>query len=403
MLLTVSKRLEFSASRRLFVSDWSEEENSAAFGPETSARLGTGRNYVAYLVFTGPVDRANGMLMNISELKKRAGEVIQTEFDHKFLNRDNPAFAHVVPTAENVAAELFRRVNERFSDSTAKLVACHLSESSDRSATFYADGENEANAWFEFSAGGFTGSPHLSAAENEAHFGEATRLHGHNYKCRVTFRREAPAGEEPIVRYRAVERAFGRLRSELDYRNLNTEVAALQGGPVTTETIAKLILDRCHEAGPVNRVRLFEKDDFFAEAWKDGGIYLGMRLPFFAAHRLHVSNFSAGENLNLYGKCNNPGGHGHQYLVEATVGGELDHRSGTVGNFVELGNAMKTSLEPWQNRHLDMETKDFAEAPSTGENIVRTLWPRLDQRLGQKLVRLRLWETPNNRFTLRRT
>ena len=56
MLLTVSKRLEFSASRRLFAPDWSEAENRAAFGPETTARYGTGRNYVAYFVFTGEVD-----------------------------------------------------------------------------------------------------------------------------------------------------------------------------------------------------------------------------------------------------------------------------------------------------------------------------------------------------------
>ena len=65
MLLTVSKRLEFSASRRLFVSQWSEAENLGAFGPETSARYGTGRNYVAYFVFSGEVDRATGMLMNV--------------------------------------------------------------------------------------------------------------------------------------------------------------------------------------------------------------------------------------------------------------------------------------------------------------------------------------------------
>ena len=73
MLLTVSKRLEFSASRRLHVRDWSEEKNLAVFGPETNARYGSGRNYVAYFVFTGPVDPATGMLINISEIKERAG------------------------------------------------------------------------------------------------------------------------------------------------------------------------------------------------------------------------------------------------------------------------------------------------------------------------------------------
>src|SRR5438093_50152 len=92
MLLTVSKRLEFSASRRLQVKHWSDRENLAAFGPETGARHGTGRNYVAYFVFTGSVNPSNGMLINISEIKERAEKVVRERFDHKFLNKDNPAF-----------------------------------------------------------------------------------------------------------------------------------------------------------------------------------------------------------------------------------------------------------------------------------------------------------------------
>ena len=74
MLLTVSKRLEFSASRRLYVKSWSEQENLAAFGPETEAQHGSGRNYVAYFIFTGPVDPTTGMLINISEIKEPRGQ-----------------------------------------------------------------------------------------------------------------------------------------------------------------------------------------------------------------------------------------------------------------------------------------------------------------------------------------
>src|SRR3954465_5752109 len=121
MLLTVSKRLEFSASRRLFVKGWSEAENIAGFGPETSARYGTGRNYVAYFVFSGEVDSATGMLMNISEIKERVGRVLNDGFDHKFLNEDNPAFVEVVPTAENVARQLFRDAQPLFENGEAKL------------------------------------------------------------------------------------------------------------------------------------------------------------------------------------------------------------------------------------------------------------------------------------------
>ena len=106
MLLTVSKRLEFSASRRLHAANWSDNENLAAFGPETNARYGSGRNYVAYFVFTGPVDPATGMLINISEIKERAGRIVRQRFDHKFLNEDNPCFRAVPPTAENIARQL---------------------------------------------------------------------------------------------------------------------------------------------------------------------------------------------------------------------------------------------------------------------------------------------------------
>jgi len=105
VLLTVSKRLEFSASRRLHVEGWSDKENLAAFGPETNARYGSGRNYVAYFVFSGPVDPATGMLINISEIKERAGRIVRQRFDHKFLNQDNPSFRAVPPTAENIARQ----------------------------------------------------------------------------------------------------------------------------------------------------------------------------------------------------------------------------------------------------------------------------------------------------------
>src|SRR4249920_3477470 len=105
MLLTVSKRLEFSASRRLFAPALSEEENRRVFGTETSARFGTGRNYVAYFVFTGEVNPVTGMLVNISEIKSRVEEVLHARFDHKFLNEDHPVFSEISPTAENIAKQ----------------------------------------------------------------------------------------------------------------------------------------------------------------------------------------------------------------------------------------------------------------------------------------------------------
>ena len=400
MLLTVSKRLEFSASRRLFVSRWTSDENLAAFGAETNARHGTGRNYIAYFIFSGGVDPVTGMLINISEIKRRAGQVVDDRFDHKFLNEDNPAFRELPPTAENIARQLFADVAPLFADVDAKLVACHLIETPDRSATFYAGGECEANYWFEYSAARQTMSPRLTPAENERVFGAAAAVHGHNYRARLTFRKEK--ADRPIVQQQDLDACIDSLRQELDHRHLNEDVPGLKDRPITTEGLAAYIRERVAASVPIHRVRLHERADFFAEAWTDGNIFLGTQMRFSAAHRLHVPSFSDEKNATLFGKCDNPRGHGHLYLAEATVGGNYDERSGTLYDFVAFRKALSDSIEPWQNRHLDLETEDFRKISSTGENIVRALWSKVDSRVNHQLVRLRLWETKNNRFTLRR-
>jgi 6-pyruvoyltetrahydropterin/6-carboxytetrahydropterin synthase len=405
MLLTVSKRLEFSASRRLHVSKWSNNENLAVFGPETNARYGSGRNYTAYFIFTGPVDPNTGMLINISEIKERAGKIVRERFDHKFLNEDNPSFRNVPPTAENIARELYADIAPLFSDDMAQLVACHLTESPERSATFYSNGACEANYWFEFSAARKTMSPQLTAEENARLFGSATSIHGHNYRVRLTYRspKEFGAQDLPLVRYDVIEACLHALHNELDHYYLNEDVAGLANRPMTTESLADYIYQRASLVTPLDRVRLHEREDFFAEVWKNRAVFLGMRMAFHAAHRLCVATLSDAENARLYGKCNNPGGHGHRYLTETTIGGEYETSRGMLYDFVAFRKAILESLEPWRDRHLDLETKDFRNAPSTGENIVRALWPKIDSRVNQQLVRLRLWETANNRFSLRRT
>lgn len=397
MLLTVSKRLEFSASRRLFDPKLSTAENLRLFGDESAARYGTGRNYVAYFVFSGDVDAETGMLMNISEIKSRVGHIIHAGFDHKFLNEDHSVFAGKVPTAEAVARQLFLEAEPVFRDSRARLVACHLRETPTRSTTFYANGVSDANYWIEFSAARQTMSPHLTAEENERLFGVAASPygHGHNYRARFTF-----DGAEAVA-VGEVQNCLEGLRAQLDHKNLNHEVPALADRPITTESLAQWMHQTAENCLPIQRVRLHERDDFMAEHWKDGCFFLGMRQTFSAAHRLYAPKLSEDRNTELYGKCNNPRGHGHSYLAEATIGGTYDERSGTLGSFTALSEGMAEALQPWRDKHLDLETAEFADKPSTGENIVQVLWPKLNANLAGRLARLRLWETPNNRFTLR--
>jgi 6-pyruvoyltetrahydropterin/6-carboxytetrahydropterin synthase len=238
-------------------------------------------------------------------------------------------------------------------------------------------------------------SPHLSREENERLFGAAASPHGHGheYRARLTTRDVAANGEAAAT--------IASLAAELDHRNLNAEVPGLQNAPMTTEMIAKYIFDRASASLPLDRVRLHERSDFFAEYNTAGEHLLGMEMPFSASHRLQSYEHSPEENLAMYGKCNNPRGHGHRYVSEATIAGKLDERSGTLADFSEFQRALRDSVADWDNRHLDLETEEFRRRPSTGENIVQVLWEKMNPRLWERLVRLRLWETANNRFTLR--
>jgi 6-pyruvoyltetrahydropterin/6-carboxytetrahydropterin synthase len=179
-------------------------------------------------------------------------------------------------------------------------------------------------------------------------------------------------------------------------------VPALRDQAVTTESVARLILREARERSTVTRVRLHERNDFFVEAWRNGEMYVGMRESFGAAHRLHVSQFSDAENAELFGKCNNPRGHGHYYISEATVAAAFDERTGAAVNFQQMRQGIADAIRPWRDKHLDREAEEFHDRPSTGENIVEALWPRVNDAMADRLHRLRLWETANNRFTLRR-
>jgi 6-pyruvoyltetrahydropterin/6-carboxytetrahydropterin synthase len=394
MLLTVSKRLEFSASRRLFLPNLSAEDNRRRFGEETAATYGSGRNYVAYFIFSGEPDPVTGMLINISDIKRRAGEVINAHYDHRYLNEDNHAFRDIVPTVENVALQLYKDVAPLFTDNGAQLAAVHLRESPSRSATAYANGGVDGNFWFEFSAARRTLSPHLSEVENERLFGASVRDHGHNYRVRLSIDGESERSDIcPLTE---------QLRLGFDHKYLNNDVPALRDQPVTTESLARLILREMRERTTVTRVRLHERNDFFVEAWRNDEMHVAMRNSFGAAHRLHVPQFSEAQNAELFGKCNNPRGHGHYYITEATIAAKYDERSGAAFSFEQMHGAMRESLAGWRDKHLDREAGEFRERTSTGENIVAALWPKVNQRLGDRLYRLRLWETANNRFTLRR-
>ncbi|MGE5235492.1 MAG: 6-carboxytetrahydropterin synthase [Acidobacteriota bacterium] len=403
MRLTANRRIAFSASRRLARPEWPAEENERVYGAGRERTWGSGENYQAFFVFGGEPDPDTGMLVNLTDVKRCLATFVDTRYDHAFLNLDVPPFDHLPPTPEELAVQLLAEARVACGALPARPVACHLAESGSTGATAYADGRVESVFTMEFSAARRTFSPHLSEAENAALFGRAASPagHGHGYHLQITLAGAVDRALGLIVPNVLVAGALASLHELLDHRNLNVEVPALAGQPMTTECLARFVFERLAADLPLARVRLHENPRLFAEH-DTTRTSLGMTSEFSAAHCLRNPRFSDAENRRIFGKCANPNGHGHRYRVEATVTGDIDSRSGIVAGLSVLQGALEAAVAPWDRRHLDRETDDFRDRLSTGENIVLALWPRLDDGLGGRLGRVRLAETENNRFTLRR-
>ncbi|MCZ6514233.1 MAG: 6-carboxytetrahydropterin synthase [Acidobacteria bacterium] len=135
-------------------------------------------------------------------------------------------------------------------------------------------------------------------------------------------------------------------------------------------------------------------------------IYLTRRYRFAAAHRLHNERLSDEENARLYGKCNNPHGHGHNYTLEVTVAGPLDPRTGMVMNLADLDASVEQEvLERFDHVHLNLDVESFRSRVPTTENLCREVFallrPRIEGKNGAgevKLARVRLEETRSNFF-----
>ncbi len=126
-------------------------------------------------------------------------------------------------------------------------------------------------------------------------------------------------------------------------------------------------------------------------------IYLTRRAEFSAAHYYHNPSLSAEENQRIFGKCNNPNGHGHNYTLEVTVAGEVDPVTGMVIDLKEMKKLIEAEvLDLMDHRFLNHEVAAFATRIPTTENIAIEIWNLLEPRLTRcRLHRVRLYESPN--------
>jgi len=126
-------------------------------------------------------------------------------------------------------------------------------------------------------------------------------------------------------------------------------------------------------------------------------VYLTRKAEFSASHVYHNDQFTPEENLRIFGKCNNPHGHGHNYTLEVTVKGEVNPQSGFVVDLKELKEVMKREVvDSFDHRHLNKEIPEFKTLIPTTENLAVVIWNRLSAKIHPaKLHRVRVYETPD--------
>lgn len=127
-------------------------------------------------------------------------------------------------------------------------------------------------------------------------------------------------------------------------------------------------------------------------------IFLTRRATFSASHFYWNESWTAEKNEQIFGRCANRNGHGHNYTLEVTVAGEPDAVTGFVVDLKALKALMESEvLEAYDHRHLNLETPEFGAGKMipTTENIAISVWKRLQGKIaGGKLSAVRVYETP---------
>lgn len=119
---------------------------------------------------------------------------------------------------------------------------------------------------------------------------------------------------------------------------------------------------------------------------------------FNAAHRLHNSNWSDEKNQAIFGKCNNPNFHGHNYELIVKVTGQIDADTGYVIDMKLLSDIIKKNiLERYDHKNLNLDTEEFKSKIPTAENIAVEIWNILKEKIDKRLeIKVILYETERN-------
>lgn len=271
MRVTLTRRVTFSAAHRYDLPDLSPEENARLFGA-CARPHGHGHDYACEVSVAGEIDPATGMVLNITDLNHLLQERVVAALDGEFLTREHPLLAGRIPTTENLARLIWRRVEEGLTG--ARLTRVRLAEMERLAAECRrAEGGPMVllTRTYEFAASHRLHSHALSDAENRAIFGKCNNLHGHghNYKLEVTVGGPVDERTGMLVDLGALDRVVREeVVNRYDHRHLNLDLPEFRELNPTSENLARVVWDRLTgkiEGARLHRVTIRETErNFFS-------------------------------------------------------------------------------------------------------------------------------------------
>ena len=262
--------------------------------------------------------------------------------------------------------------------------------------------------------------PERSDDENRRLFGPwASKWgHGHNYVVEATVAGAVDPATGMVVNITDVDRALKEyVTLPLSDKHLTYEVPHFRETPPTLENIARYAADQFARHFDRPRARLAR-----VTVWEMPTLWVTLKTPltnsanekeptpmigltraidFAASHRLHAPGLSDAENTALFGKCDNPNGHGHNYHVEVTVVGEPDKVTGMLVDLTAFDAALEREvMDRFDHKHLNLDVADFGGVNPTTENLTRVIWDRLLPAIPHpaRLYRVVVRETDRNYF-----
>jgi 6-pyruvoyltetrahydropterin/6-carboxytetrahydropterin synthase len=129
-------------------------------------------------------------------------------------------------------------------------------------------------------------------------------------------------------------------------------------------------------------------------------VFITRKFHFSASHRLYKKELSDSENEKLFGKCSNPNGHGHNYILEITVTGETQPETGFVMDLKDLKQLVETSvIDKVDHKNINLDVEFMKDIIPTSENIAIGIWEQIENKINnnfRKLYSVKLYETINN-------